>query len=62
MAIRLLQFFERGGQVTNGDLNDGEVERRNVCLVGQGLDFVEDFEHLGPLAGQRIGAAEQRKE
>jgi hypothetical protein len=55
-------LFERGGQVTDADLNNGNVERRNVLLVRQGLDSGEDFERLGPLGGQRIGSAEQRQE
>src|SRR5579863_1274095 len=62
LPIRLLQLFENRGQVTHAHMNDGDVKRGNVCLVGKRLDSVEDFESLDLLARQGIGSAEQCQE
>ena len=44
LLIRLLKIREASSQVSETDVDDGEIKRRDVSLLGQCFDAVEDLE------------------
>ena len=50
LLIRLLKMREAGGQISETDVDDSEVKRGDVPMLGQRFHAVEDFERRRPVA------------